>query len=46
MPEKRAGLVDTAGGTGQALASNTLLISTAAGVATVTMWLSVMQGLR
>ncbi len=33
-------------GTGQALASNTLLISTAAGVATVTVWLSVMQGLR
>ncbi len=33
-------------GTGQALASNTLLISTAAGVATVTMWVSAMQGLQ
>ena len=30
-------------GTGQALASNTLLISTAAGVVTVTLWLSVVQ---
>ncbi len=32
-------------GTGQALASNTLLISTAAGVVTVTLWLSVVQAL-
>ncbi len=30
-------------GTGQALASNTLLISTAAGVATVTLWLAILQ---
>lgn len=32
-------------GTGQALASNTLVISTAAGVATVTLWLSVVHAI-
>jgi len=37
-------LVATRLGTGQALASNTLVISTAAGVVTVALWLSVLQG--
>jgi len=36
-------LIATRLGTGQALASNTLLISTAAGVVTVALWLVVVQ---
>jgi predicted permease len=36
-------LIATRLGTGEALASNTVLISTAAGVATVSLWLAILQ---
>jgi predicted permease len=36
-------LIATRLGTGEALASNTVLISTAAGVATVSLWLALLQ---
>ncbi len=38
-------LIATRLGTGEALASNTVLISTAAGVATVSLWLGVAQSM-